>query len=208
MNDPRKNPRFFDLNLFVPDLAERFQKNEVELNEDSFVHVMLPVENPETHKDPVQKQENRQDITIRAGEKIVVWRADSLRSLFRGDAKPPVLGPHPEAYQEIFALFDLHVHDLSQLFGCPRDAELEEAFTALRKRPDGRSLGYLHDHLWRACALVLATRPLSAAEFEAIIARLEKSMRTFAQGSTSRNFAETILRIHSRPSARDQVWPG
>ena len=48
--------------------------------------------------------------------------------------------------------------------------------------------------MWQAAALVPGTRPLSQAEFEAIMGRLERSCRTFEQGPTSRNYV-TALRM-------------
>jgi hypothetical protein len=42
---------------------------------------------------------------------------------------------------------------------------------------------------------VLGTRPLSQAEFEAILSRLERSCRTFAQGPTSRNYIAALRRL-------------
>jgi hypothetical protein len=46
--------------------------------------------------------------------------------------------------------------------------------------------------MWQAAALVLGTRPLSQAEYEAILARLERSCRSFARGATSRNYVDTL----------------
>ncbi len=62
-----------------------------------------------------------------------------------------------------------------------------EIYSNLRRRPDGRSLGFVHDYMWQAAVVMLGTRPLSQAEFEAILARLERSCRTFEQGPVSRN---------------------
>src|SRR5437016_2101851 len=100
-----------------------------------------------------------------------------------------MLGDHPEAYGECFILMDLHLLEISRFFGDRRDAEMREIYSALRRRPDGRSLGFVHDYMWQEAALVLGTRPLSQAEFEAIMERLERSCRTFELGPTSRNYA-------------------
>jgi hypothetical protein len=89
-------------------------------------------------------------------------------------------------------LLDLHALEISKFFGDRRDQEMLEIYSALRRRPDGRSLGFIHDYMWQAAALVLGTRPLSQAEFEAIMARLERSCRTFAMGPTSRNYIATL----------------
>ena len=45
---------------------------------------------------------------------------------------------------------------------------MEEIYSILRRRPDGKSLGFVHDCMWQAAALMLATRPLSQGEFEVI----------------------------------------
>ena len=103
-----------------------------------------------------------------------------------------MLGDHPEAYGECFILMDLHLLEISRFFGDRRDAEMREIYSALRRRPDGRSLGFVHDYMWQAAALVLGTRPLSQAEFEAIMARLERSCRTFEQGPTSKNYIAAL----------------
>jgi hypothetical protein len=62
----------------------------------------------------------------------------------------------------------------------------------LRRRPDGRSLGFTHDYMWQVSALLLGTRVLSQAEFEALLLRLERSCRTFEDGSSSRNYVATL----------------
>jgi hypothetical protein len=69
---------------------------------------------------------------------------------------------------------------------------MREIYSTLRRRPDGRSLGFVHDYMWQAAALILGTRPLSQAEFEAIMARLERSCRTFELGPTSRNYVTSL----------------
>ena len=99
---------------------------------------------------------------------------------------------YPEAYNDAFILLDLYALEISKCFGDRRDAELREIYSTLRRRPDGRSLGFVHDYMWQAAALILGTRPLSQAEFEAIMARLERACRTFEQGPTSRNHVAAL----------------
>ena len=43
-----------------------------------------------------------------------------------------------------------------------------------------------------AAALMLGARPLSQAEFEAIVGRLERSCRTFQMGPGSKNYVATL----------------
>jgi hypothetical protein len=69
---------------------------------------------------------------------------------------------------------------------------LKEVYNILRRRPDGKSLGFVHDYMWQAAALVLAIAPLSQAEYEAIAGRLERSCRTFEQGASSRNYIDCL----------------
>ena len=83
-------------------------------------------------------------------------------------------------------------------FGDQRDAELRDIYSALRRRPDGHSLGFVHDYIWQAAALILGTRRLSQAEFEAIMARMERSCRTFEQGPTSRNLVAALRHTFGR----------
>jgi hypothetical protein len=92
-------------------------------------------------------------------------------------------------------MLDLHVLGLSRLIGDRRDAEMLEIYSCLRRRPDCKSMGLAHDYMWQAAALILGTRPLSQAEFEAIMARLERSCRVFALGPGSRNYVAAIRGI-------------
>jgi len=52
--------------------------------------------------------------------------------------------------------------------------------------------------MWQAAAWILETRPLSQAEFEAIMGRLERSCRTFEIGPTSRNYAAMLHSTYGR----------
>jgi hypothetical protein len=149
----------------------------------------VPVKNSaETGGKFVPLQGERRFMTLTDGKQTWDWETESLRGLWRGTQQPPVLGDYPEAYNDAFMILDFHALELCRLFGDRPDSEMKEIYATLRRRPDGRSLGFAHDYLWRAAALVLGTRPLSQAEFEAIMARLERSCRTFEQGPSSRNY--------------------
>jgi hypothetical protein len=63
---------------------------------------------------------------------------------------------------------------------------MEGIYSMLRRRPDGRSLGAVHDFLWQVAALLLGTRRLSGAEFEALVGALERSTRKWAMRPVSR----------------------
>jgi hypothetical protein len=181
---------FFNIDEFVPSLRREFERTP--LNPKRILLVALPVEKPEANGPLVPALHDRGLLSFSDGKEVWSWETDSLRALFRGDKQPPVLGDYPEAYDDCFMLMDLHVLEISKFFGDRRDAEMREIYSSLRRRPDGRSLGIVHDYMWQAAALILGTRPLSQAEFEAIMARVERSCRTFEQGPTSRNFVATL----------------
>jgi hypothetical protein len=161
--------------------------------------VTIPVK--DLAMNPVEADENycRTEIFLGRKGQREPWKVESLTSLFRGNGVPPQLGDHPQAYQDTFAVIDANIHDFSGLWGPPRDEALGEVFSYLRRRPDGKSQGFLHDFLWQVMAVVLGTRVLSRAEFEAIMARLEKSCRRFAMGPSSRNYAMALAQLEFGP---------
>ena len=182
--------RFFNLEDFVPSLRQAIERQPLDL--EKIILAAVPVKDPAVHRTLVPAGMDRRALCLTTGKAICLWETDSLRALFRGDRKPPVLGDYPEAYNESFSLLDLHALEISKFFGDRRDEEMLEIYSALRRRPDGRSLGFVHDYMWQAAAIVLGTRPLSQAEFEAIMARLERSCRTFAMGPTSWNYVAAL----------------
>jgi len=181
---------------FVPDLQRQFQGHSFNLN--NAILVAVPAQPGPQGQRPIPDGRDRHELCFLDGKKPLFWKIDSLRALFRGNKQPPVLGAYPEAYNDSFALLDLHALEISKIFGDPRDAEMKEVFATLRRRPDGRSLSYLHDYMWQAAAWILGTRPLSQAEFEAIMGRLERSCRTFEIGPTSRNYAAMLHSTYGR----------
>jgi hypothetical protein len=191
---------FFKAEDFMPELREIFSHPPLATRKT--VLVALPIKDPAlTGGQYVPHGGDRRLMSFTDGKEFWHWEVESLGSLFRGDRQPPVLGDYPEAYNDSFILFDMHVLEISRFFGDRRDAEMKEVFSMLRRRPDGRSQGFIHDYLWQAAALILGTRPLSQAEFEAIMARLERSCRTFEQGPTSRNYVATLKSTFGQASA-------
>jgi len=69
------------------------------------------------------------------------------------------------------------------------DQEVEEIFSALRRRPDGKGTGQLHDLLWQVAALLLATRVMSEAEFTALFGFMAHLVKSMARKPVSRNYA-------------------
>jgi hypothetical protein len=188
---------FFNVEDFVPELREIFAQPPLDPRKTVFVAV--PVKNPDEQGGKFIPDESARNlISLSDGKNVWDWKVDSLRALFRGNRQPPVLGDYPEAYNDSFMILDLHVLELSRVFGDRRDTEMKEVFSTLRRRPDGASRDFVHDYLWQAAALILGTRPLSQAEFEAIMARLERSARTFEQGPSSRNYVAALRSMFDR----------
>jgi hypothetical protein len=63
---------------------------------------------------------------------------------------------------------------------------MEEIYAALRRRPNGRSLGVPHDFLWQVEVLLLGCYPMSQAEFEALVGALLRSTRKWGLRPISR----------------------
>ena len=139
---------------------------------------------------------DRHEVTLVQGGEGCVWMVPSLRELLRGDRPAPVMSPAPPAeYDPWFLFLEWHVVLACDALGDATDGEFRELFTTLGRRPDGRSLGLLHDCLWQTLAWFLATRPVSAAEYEAILGRLALSAKHFSLGLVSRNYIESIRKV-------------
>ena len=180
----------FKLEDCVPSLRQELEQHP--LNLEKIIRVALPVKDPAKHPTPVPAGTDRRSLYLTDGKDFCIWAADSLQSLFRGDKQPPVLGDYPTTYNSSFAFLEIHVLEIADLLQDPRDEEMKEVYSVLRRRPDGKSLGHLHDYMWQAAALLLASQPLSQAEFEAIMSRLERSCRTFMMGPTSKNYVHSL----------------
>jgi hypothetical protein len=181
---------FFAIEKFVPSLRQSFAENPLDC--EKIILAAIPIRDPNPEVLALPDGMDRRSLCLTDGNGFCFWEADSLQAMFRGSRQPPVLGDYPEAYNDSLALLDLHALDISKFFGDRRDVEMLEIYSALRRRPDGRSLGYIHDYMWQAAAFVLGTRPLSQAEFDAIVGRLEQSCRTFEVGPTSRNYIAAL----------------
>ena len=82
------------------------------------------------------------------GEKVVHWPVASLAALFRGEKQPPAdMEQYPPEYVGHFFFIERHFMMLNDIMGDRTDQEMEEVYSALRRRPDGRSLGTTHDFI-------------------------------------------------------------
>jgi len=179
---------FFKIEDFVPELREQFA--HYPFTSTTMIHVAISTDRT---GQPIPFIADRRLVSLTDGAQAWTWRADSLRVMFRGNKQPPVLGDYPpEAYSDCLMFLELHALEMNRIRGDRTDSEMKEIYATLRRRPDGRSLGFEHDYMWQAAALLLGMRPLSQAEFEAITSRLERSCRTFEMGPASRNYIATL----------------
>ena len=79
----------------------------------------------------------------------------------------------------------------------PTDDEFVAIFSNMRRRPNGRRLGIVHDIVWQSACLELGLRPYSKAEFEAVFRQLTSSTRLLRTNVSSRNYAESLADLFS-----------
>jgi len=143
---------------------------------------------------------DKHSVPVHDGNKMVRWQAPALGELFRGSRTPPSdMDHYPEEYTPHFFFIENQVLSVCESIGDRTDQEMEEIYSMLRRRPDARSLGALHDFLWQVSALLLGTQVLSAAEFEALIGALERSTRKWALRPVSRYYASYLHQSFDPP---------
>jgi hypothetical protein len=92
--------------------------------------------------------EDRHAVPLTNGEEIVLWHVPTLRELFRGNrAPPPDMDRYPPEYTPLFYFIETHFLTLCDARGDRTDQEMEEIYSMLRRRPEGRSLGASHDFM-------------------------------------------------------------
>lgn len=125
------------------------------------------------------------------------WQVESLSSLFRGTVSPPEMKDYPVEYIPVFACIEQHVLLMAGA-RTPTDGEMEEIYSNLRRRPDGRSMNPTHDVVWQIAAYTLGRYPLSAAEFDAIFTRLVKSVRSWKLGPSTREYLGGLRQMFTK----------
>ena len=124
-----------------------------------------------------------------ANDRLAEWIVPSLRELFRGNKQPSKdMDHYPEEYCEVFFAIEKNVLMISELGEEILDEEMMRLYSAMRRRPDGHSEGFLHDVIYQSAALALGLYPLSQAEFEAIFNQLTRSARIWRESYSSKNY--------------------
>lgn len=135
---------------------------------------------------------NRREILLYDGNKTALWVISSLQELFRGARLPPSAGDmerYPEEYVPFFYSIEGHV-----IQACdagrqdPTDDAFVRIYSEMRRRPEGQSLGFVHDAIYQAAALTLAMQPFSRMEYEAVFDQLARSARRWREGRVSRRY--------------------
>jgi len=142
----------------------------------------------------VNDLEDRTTIAFNDGDGIHTFSVQSLESIFRGDVKPPSLEKFPSSYIPFFGILEHMVINIADYFGDPTDDDMQQIYRRLRRKPDGQGVHIIHDYVWQACAIILALRPWSREQYEAVLGRLEKSCRTFSTSSCSKNYIKELRR--------------
>ena len=138
---------------------------------------------------------DRNAVIASDGTSYLVWHVDSLRTLFRGDRRPPPdseMAHYPVEYVHFFYGVERSVLLFASATREPTDDEFVAVYSLMRRRPDGRSVGPLHDIVWQAAALTLGLRPWSEDEYTAVFGQLARSARHFRMGPTSRNYMDYL----------------
>ena len=137
----------------------------------------------------------RNEIWVSDGLRTVRWQVGALRPLYRGNRRPPAdadMAHYPPEYVRFFYGIEHNVLLFCELTRPPLDAEFIEIYAQMRRRPDGKSLGPLHDVIWQSAAVALGLRSWSEAEYTAVFGQLSRSARHFQIGPSSRNYLEYL----------------
>ncbi|MBL7072257.1 MAG: hypothetical protein ISS33_00600 [Candidatus Omnitrophica bacterium] len=171
----------FDL---FPSLEFAVKKNRLSLD---LLQVGFPMNN-----EKMLAIQDRRCVILESEGRTGKWYIDSLRGMFRGSKAPPSMERYPEEYVPLFFTIESNALSVADSIGDITDDEFERIYSAIRRRPDGRSIGDMHDVVYQLAAFVLGTRSLSQLEFEAVFGQLTRSVRGWKEGPVSRNYVDYL----------------
>jgi hypothetical protein len=174
----------------VPGLRELLEKDKLD---PSRLSIAFPIGDD----DKIISEDRTNIILVEMGKtRHIEWRVDSLRALFRGTKNPPPdheMAHYPDEYVSFFYGIEKYVHSACSIkTPYPFDEQFIEVYSLMRRRPDSKSTGLIHDVVWQGAALTLGLREWSEAEYVAVFAQLTRSVRTFSIGKDSRNYIEYL----------------
>lgn len=124
-------------------------------------------------------------------DKLAMVAMKPITQLFSGQRTPPSFrdGPTPE-YMPFFATIERAVAQAASVLDPPpTDQELERLYRKLKRHPDGTDAAPLFSCMQAAARAYMSVAEVSRADFEAVIARLAQSARTFSVGHASHNYS-------------------
>jgi len=133
----------------------------------------------------------RNSISLTDGGNGGVWNVPSLRALFRGNRQAPQeseMEHHQAEYVDLFYCVEFGSSMILDTDRDPTDDEFIELYSTMRRRPDGKSLGVLHDVVWQSACLALGMVKYSESEYGAVFGQLTRSVRHYRTGPSSRNY--------------------
>ncbi len=140
--------------------------------------------------------ENRHEVIAGTEDKeFCTFIVPSIRELFRGDRNPGEFSNYPPEYVPFFYSIERAVvwAEENQVIDSASDDVFIEIYSAMRRRPDGRSLGPLHDIIWHDAMCFLLTHECSEAEYIACFQRLERSARAMHIDWSSHNYLNNLM---------------
>ena len=162
----------------------------------------------ETNGEGASGCRHRRSIPVTDGRKMARWYVPSLVDLFRGSQPPPAnIDQYPARYALHFFFIENHLLTVCDSMGDRPDQEMEEIYAALRRRPNGRSLGAIHDFLWQVAALLLGIHVVSAGEYVALFGQLARSVGKWALRPVSRNYAAYLRKTFVEARAEPSLLP-
>jgi tetratricopeptide (TPR) repeat protein len=141
---------------------------------------------------------SRNRISLTDGERCGLWTVPSLRALFRGNRQAPQeseMEQYPAEYVDLFYCVEFFASMILDADRDPTDDEFIELYSTMRRRPDGKGLGVLHDVVWQSACLALGMVKYSESEYGAVFGQLTRSVRHYRTGPSSRNYI-SYLRLN------------
>ena len=135
-----------------------------------------------------------EEVPVQSGPKLAMVQLKRISELFAGNRQPPDFGDGvPSAYALFFAAIEKPVIDFMTFSRKPEtDANLEELYRHLRRRPDGTHANPAFGYMQAGARLYMSLRDVSRAEFEAVAQRLALSAKHFSRGYSSTNYFRVV----------------
>ncbi|MGI5862694.1 MAG: hypothetical protein ACOX6T_11640 [Myxococcales bacterium] len=133
-------------------------------------------------------------VKVFGGDKQVEVELEPISKLLTGTKQPPSFqsGPTPE-YVPFFFMLEAAALDFCEATErLEYDEEIARIYNLLRRRPDGTDPNPLFAHLQATARLYLSLRDVSPAELEAVLNRLTRSVKRWAEGAASTNYLRVL----------------